>query len=85
MVANPRSTSRRPQGSYETDRAFWGDETTLPPTTDDQERRAAIRTADYVAGQHPNLTGDQLATDPIIRAGLLELLGALGLKETRNA
>jgi hypothetical protein len=65
--------------SYELDRAFWGDETALPPTTGDQERRAAIRTADFVAGEHPHFTGDQLATDPIIRAGLLELLGALGL------
>ncbi|MEU8829423.1 hypothetical protein [Streptomyces sp900116325] len=71
--------------SYELDRAFWGDETPLPPTTSQQERRAAVRAADYVAGRHPNLTGGQLATDPIIRAGLLELLDALGLKGALNA
>ncbi|WP_030917478.1 hypothetical protein [Streptomyces sp. NRRL B-24720] len=70
--------------SFETDRAFWGDETPLPPTTTNQERRAAIRAADYVAGQYAHLTGAQLATDPIIHAGLRELLAALGLQTSKG-
>lgn len=82
--------------SYELDRAFWGDETPLPPTTSQQERRAAVRAADYVAAQHPHqlddtkpdVAGRELATDPLIQAGLLELLDKLGIQTirgTRNA
>ncbi|MFE7237255.1 hypothetical protein [Streptomyces sp. NPDC057580] len=73
--------------SYETDRAFWGDETPLPPTTTDQERRAAVRAADYVAAQHPHpaddtmphFAGRELAMNPLVHVGLRELLDALGL------
>jgi hypothetical protein len=78
--------------SYELDRAFWGDETPLPPITTDQERRTAVRAADFVAAEHPHplddtkpdVAGRELATDPLIRAGLLELLDALGIQTTRG-
>ena len=78
--------------SYELDRAFWGDESPLPPITTDQERRTAVRTADFVASEHPHplddtkpdVAGRELATDPLIRAGLLELLDALGIQTRGN-
>lgn len=49
-------------------------------------RRAAVRIADGVAAEHPHplddvmpkLAGRQLAQDPAVSAGLLELLDAIG-------
>ncbi|MFI6491272.1 hypothetical protein [Streptomyces sp. NPDC050564] len=51
-------------------------------------RRAAVRVADQIAVEHPHeldelmpkLAGRQLAKDPAIAAGLLELIDALGLR-----
>lgn len=51
-------------------------------------RAAAVHAADHVAARHPHplddvmpkLAGRQLAADPVIAAGLLELLDALGLR-----
>ncbi|MFD7861814.1 hypothetical protein [Streptomyces sp. NPDC059783] len=67
--------------SFEDDRSIWGTGPAIPLTTTDQRRRAAVRTADYVAGQHPDRTARDLAADPLIQAGLRELLTALGLTE----
>lgn len=51
-----------------------------------QRRAAAVHIADQVATQHPRLTAEELAADPVIAAGLRELLDALGLGlDTRRA
>lgn len=60
-----------------------------PPTADAVlQRRAAVRVADQIAAEHPHplddrlprLAGQELAMDPVIAAGVLELLDALGLR-----
>lgn len=78
--------------SFEDDRTIWGTGPTAPDVTATQARRAAIRTADYVAAQHPHpaddtmphLAGRELAMNPLIHAGLRELLNALGIQTTRG-
>lgn len=57
------------------------------------ERAAAVRLADQVAAEHPHplddlmprLAGRQLGQDPVIAAGVQELLDAIGLLETQVA
>ncbi|HEY9372842.1 hypothetical protein [Streptomyces sp.] len=52
-----------------------------------QQRAAAVHVADRIAAEHPHplddvmprLAGRQLAADPVIAAGVRELLAALGL------
>lgn len=52
------------------------------------ERAAAVQIADQVGVEHPHplddlmprLAGKQLGQDPVIAAGVLELLDAIGLK-----
>lgn len=59
----------------------------LAELTADQTRRASVHVADRIAAEHPHplddlmprLAGRQLATDPVIAAGLLELLDQLGI------
>lgn len=69
---------------------------TLELTTDERHRRAtaaeqraaAIRVADHIAAEHPSdiddlfprHAGRQLAHDPAIAAGVLELLAALDIR-----
>lgn len=43
------------------------------------ERAAALHIADRVAAEHPHLTAVEIAADPLITAGLRDLLAALGL------
>ena len=53
-----------------------------------RERKAAVRASDQIAAQHPHelddlmpkLAGRELARNPVIAAGVLDLLDALGLK-----
>lgn len=53
-----------------------------------ERRRAAVRVADQLGREHPHelddlmpeLVGRELAQDPAIAAGVLELLDQLGLK-----
>lgn len=55
----------------------------------DERRRAAVRIADQIAAEHPDprddlmpkLVGRELAKDPEIAAGVLELLDQLGLRK----
>lgn len=57
-----------------------------------QRRAAAVYCADRIAAEHPSpldelmpkLAGRQLAQDPAIAAGVLELLDVLGLVTTRQ-
>jgi hypothetical protein len=57
-----------------------------------QTRAAAVHVADRIAAEHPHplddvmpkLAGRQLAKDPAIAAGVLELLDVLGLITTRR-
>lgn len=57
------------------------------------ERAAAVRIADQVGAEHPHplddlmprLAGKQLGQDPVIAAGVLELLDAIGLLEDQVA
>jgi hypothetical protein len=60
-----------------------------PPTAEQAEqRRAAIRIADQIAAEHPHplddvmprIAGAVIAKDPVIAAGVLELLAALGIR-----
>jgi hypothetical protein len=44
------------------------------------ERRAAVRIADQIAAEHPDLTVAELVNDPAIVAGLRELLAVIGLR-----
>ena len=44
-----------------------------------QRRAAAVHVADRIAAEHPHLTAAELAADLTIRAGLRDLLAALGL------
>lgn len=48
--------------------------------TPGQQRRAAVRVADAVAADYPQEPdGRRLGQDPVIAAGLRELLAALGI------
>jgi hypothetical protein len=47
----------------------------------DLELRAAVRIADQVAAEHPDLTVAELVNDPAIVAGLRELLAVIGLRK----
>lgn len=57
-----------------------------------QARAAAVHVADRIAAEHPHelddvmprLAGKQLAKDPAIAAGVLELLDVLGLIRPRR-
>lgn len=44
-----------------------------------QRRAAAVHVADRIAAPYPDRTAAELAADPLIAAGLRELLTALGL------
>jgi hypothetical protein len=52
------------------------------------QRRAAVRIADHIGAEHPHplddedpaQAGRELAMDPVIAAGVLELLAALGIR-----
>jgi hypothetical protein len=69
-------------GGRELDQHVLGDTVTDP----DLLRRAAVHIADRIAAQHPTdlddlapeYAGRLLAQDPTIRAGLRELLAAIG-------
>jgi hypothetical protein len=60
------------------------------PTTSEaaEQRKAAIRIADQIAAEHPHplddvmprIAGAVIAKDPVIAAGVLELLAALGIR-----
>lgn len=45
-----------------------------------QQRAAAVHIADRIAAEHPHLTAAQIAANPVVAAGLLELLDQLGLR-----
>jgi hypothetical protein len=49
-----------------------------------QRRAAAVHIADRIAAEHPQLTAAELAADPLITAGLRELLAALGLTTSKE-
>jgi hypothetical protein len=57
-----------------------------------QTRAAAVHVADRIAAEHPHeldelmpkLAGKQLARQPAVAAGVLELLDVLGLAATRH-
>ena len=49
-----------------------------------QRRAAAIHIADRIAAEHPQMTAAELAADPLITAGLRELLAALGLTKEQK-
>jgi hypothetical protein len=57
------------------------------------ERAAAVHIGDHIAAEHPTeaddvmprLAGLALGADPVIAAGVLELLDAIGLLEDRVA
>lgn len=44
-----------------------------------QRRAAAVHVADRIAAEHPQMTAAELAANPLIAAGLRDLLNALGL------
>lgn len=50
----------------------------VDPVDEDQIRQAAINVAGRVAALYPELTATELAADPVITVGLLELLDAIG-------
>jgi hypothetical protein len=60
------------------------------PTTAEaaEQRQAAVRIADQIAAEHPHplddvmprIAGAVIAKDPVIAAGVLELLAALGIR-----
>jgi hypothetical protein len=60
------------------------------PTTAEQAelRKAAVRIADQIAAEHPHplddvmprIAGAVIAKDPVIAAGVLELLAQLGIQ-----
>jgi hypothetical protein len=58
------------------------------PTDADLARRAAVHVADQIAAEHPHplddvmprIAGAVIAKDPVIAAGVLELLAALGIR-----
>lgn len=58
----------------------------------DQLRAAAVHVADRIAAEHPHplddvtpkLAGRLIAQDPTVRAGVLELLDALGLTKEQQ-
>ena len=65
---------------------------TVVALTRRQQRAAAVHCADRIAAEHPHeldelmprLAGKQLAQEPAIAAGVLELLDALGLIRPRR-
>ncbi|MFD9463525.1 hypothetical protein [Streptomyces sp. NPDC060027] len=65
-----------------------GDGLTVGLVNTAEQRRAAVRAADQIAAEHPDerddlmprLAGRELAKDPAIAAGVLELLAQLGIK-----
>lgn len=65
---------------------------TVAALTRRQQRAAAVHCADRIAAEHPSplddvmpkLAGKQLAQQPAIAAGVLELLDVLGLITTRQ-
>ncbi|MGW4786163.1 hypothetical protein [Streptomyces sp. NPDC004230] len=64
-----------------------GQDFAVPQLQPGQLRAAAINVADRIAAEHPHplddvlprLAGRQLGQDPVIAAGVLELLDTLGL------
>jgi len=64
---------------------------TDPGEQADMERRAAVHVADQVGAEHPHhlddedprQAGRELAKDPAIAAGVLELLDAIGIRPDR--
>lgn len=65
---------------------------TVVALTRRQQRAAAVHVADRIAAEHPHpldelmpkLAGKQLAQDPAVTAGVLELLDVLGLIRPRR-
>jgi hypothetical protein len=49
-----------------------------------QRRAAAVHVADRIAAEHPQQTAAELAANPIIAAGLRELLNALDLNSSKE-
>jgi hypothetical protein len=49
-----------------------------------QRRAAAVHVADRIAAEHPQLTAAELAANPLIAAGLRELLNALDLNSSKE-
>lgn len=49
-----------------------------------QRRAAALHVADRIAAENPQLTAAELAANPLITAGLRELLNALGLTKEQT-
>jgi hypothetical protein len=66
--------------------ADYGPKPTIPDAV--LQRRAAVRIADQIGAEHPHpldeymprIAGAVLAKDPVIAAGVLELLAALGIR-----
>jgi hypothetical protein len=75
------------------DREAWsGDLTAAPIGLDPTDyRKAAVRIADQVAGEHPHplddimprLAGRQLGQDPVIALGVRELLTVLAINDSQ--
>lgn len=47
------------------------------PITRAERRKAAVHLADRIAAEHPQLTAEQIAADPLLAQGLRELLDAV--------
>lgn len=59
---------------------------------EDEQRKASVHVADRIAAEHPHPLDDQMpklagrliGRDPVVAAGVLELLDALGLRPTKR-
>lgn len=61
-----------------------GSDVIFRPVTRVERRQAAVHLADRVAAEHPDLTAEQIAADPLLAQGLCELLDAvLGTNHSR--
>ncbi|MER8004826.1 hypothetical protein [Streptomyces sp. NPDC094149] len=57
-----------------------------------EQRKASVHVADRIAAEHPHPLDDQMpklagrliGRDPVVAAGVLELLEALGLRPTKR-
>ena len=54
-----------------------GTDVILGRVTHTQRRKAALRIADQIGREHPQLTAEQIAADPQLMQGLRELLDAV--------
>lgn len=54
-----------------------GTDVILGRTTHTQRRKAALRIADQIGREHPHLTAEQIAADPLLAQGVRELLDAV--------